>query len=114
VGVGSTNSTIVWASSDPDYALGKIHIDGTDGVTRIRTISRADAGNLYLAYPLDFTPAPGASFTAFPGCDRTSTRCLFFHGDPDWKTRFKGFPFIPVAEAAVGVGVGGQETKGGK
>lgn len=114
VASGSTRSVVKWVSATPDYALGKILIANGDGVIRIRTISRVNGTELQLAYPLDFEPATGLSFTAYPGCSRTASACLGFHGDPDWKTRFKGFPYIPVAEAAVGVGVGGAEGKGGK
>jgi hypothetical protein len=39
----------------------------------VRTILKADSSNLYLKYPLDFDPAPGLEFTAFPGCSRLST-----------------------------------------
>lgn len=114
VGASPTRTTLPWASSSADYALGKVHIASGDSTIRVRTIARADATHLYLAYPLDFDPLPGTIFEAYPGCNRTCERCEFFHGDPTWKSRFKGFPFIPVAETAVGVGVGGAEGKGGK
>lgn len=101
VGPAPTRTYLPWTSSSSDFALGKIHIANGDSVTRVRTISRADASGLYLSYPLDFDPLEGLEFTAFPGCNRTKDRCPFFHG-VDWPTRFKGFPFIPVAETAVG------------
>lgn len=111
---GSTRTLLKWAGADEGYSLGKVYISSGDDTVRVRTILRASAGELQLAYPLDFDPVPGIFFEAFLGCNRTSERCQFFHGDPTWKTRFKGFPFIPVAETAVGVGVGGGEGKGGK
>lgn len=101
VGVGSTRTYLVWAGVSSDYALGKIHIANGDSTTRVRTISRVDASGIYLSYPLDFDPGSGLSFTAYPGCDRTMSRCPFFH-PTDWEKYFKGFPFIPVAETAVG------------
>lgn len=115
MGASPTRSTLPWSGANADFALGKVHIAvSTDSTIRVRTISRADASHLYLAFPLDFDPQAGDMFEAYPGCNRTCERCEFFHGDPEWKSRFKGFPFIPVAETAVGVGVGGAEGKGGK
>ncbi len=103
VETGSTRSVINWSSSSTDYNQGKVHISNGDDVTRVRTVARADATHLYLAYPLDFDPADGLHFTAYPGCSRTddaTTGCPKYHG-VDWPTKFKGAPFIPVAETAV-------------
>lgn len=101
VGSTPTKTFIPWASSSTEYSLGKVHIDNGDGTTRVRTISRADGTGLYLSYPLDFDPTAGMTFTAYPGCNRTKDRCPHFHPS-DWRNFFKGFPFIPVAETAVG------------
>lgn len=114
VGAGSTRSALVWAGANATYVAGKVLIANGDSVTRVRTISRVNGTTLELAFPLDFDPGTGLSFTAYPGCARTAAACLAYHGDPTWKTRFKGFPYIPVAEAAVGVGTGGAGGKGGK
>lgn len=100
IGPSPTRSTIPWAQASSEYALGKIHITNQDSVTRVRTVSRADATNLYLAYPLDFDPVEGLEFTAYPGDNRTMARCEYFHGEL-WRERFKGFPFVPVAETAI-------------
>lgn len=99
VGAGATRTTIPWSSSASTYAFGKIHITNSDSVTRVRTVLKADASHLYLAYPLDFDPAAGLQFTAFPGCSRKSDRCPDFHGAA-WIQHFGGTPFIPVAETA--------------
>lgn len=96
-----TRTYLPWSGSGSDYSLGKIYISNGDSTTRVRTVSRATSSGLYLSYPLDFDPVEGMTFTAFPGCDRTKDRCPFFHGT-DWPKRFKGFPFVPVAETAVG------------
>ena len=103
VGASPTRSKLPWSGADPEYAQGKIHISNFDDVTRVRTIARADSSYLYLAYPLDFDPAAGYEFTAYPGCSRTNdptTGCPKYHGG-DWPTKFKGFPFIPVAETGI-------------
>jgi hypothetical protein len=102
IGASPTRSIIPWSGSSTDFTLGKIHISSGDSVTRVRTISRADASYLYLSYPLDFDPVEGNNFTAYPNCRRLKDNCITYHGDPDWRTRFKGFPFVPVAETAIG------------
>lgn len=102
VGASPTRSIIPWSGATADYALGKIHYAAGDAVTRVRTISRVAGGNLYLAYPLDFDPVAGDTFIAYPNCRRQKDNCVTYHGDPTWKTRFKGFPFVPVAETAIG------------
>lgn len=101
VGPGATRAFLPWDASSSDYSLGKVHIANGDSTTRVRTISRADDTGLYLAYPLDFDVADGLTFTAYPGCFRTGEACETYHGD-NWQKRFKGFPFIPVPETAVG------------
>lgn len=104
VGSSPTRTFLPWTGGDATYALGKVNIDNGDSTTRVRTISRADGTGLYLSYPLDFDPVAGMTFTAYPGCSRTDDAtygCPKYHG-VDWPKRFKGFPFVPVAETAVG------------
>jgi hypothetical protein len=101
VGGGATRSQIPWGGASASYALGKIHISNSDSVTRVRTVRKADGSKLYLEYPLDFTPANGLQFTAFPGCNRllATGGCLTYHA-ADYQSRFGGYPFVPVAETA--------------
>lgn len=97
-----TRSVIPWALADQNYDQGKIHIDNADSVTRVRTISRVAGGNLYLAYPLDFTPSAGHAMTVYPGCPKTDDPtygCPKYWGSA-WRNHIKAFPFIPVAETA--------------
>lgn len=103
VAAGSSRTKINWTGATAAMALGKIHYTAGDTVTRVRTISRVVAGTaLYLSYPLDFTPNTGDVFTAYPNCGRLKANCLTYHGEPNWRGRFKGFPFVPVAETALG------------
>lgn len=106
VGAGPSRSVLPWSGADSSFSLGKIFMSNGDDTIRVRTISRVADGKLFLAYPLDFDPVEGSIFTAFPNCKRMKENCVTYHGDPGWKSKFKGFPFIPVAETAVG-GVGG-------
>lgn len=96
----ATTSFLPWTSSSSTYSEGKVWIDNGDSVTRVRRVLKADATGLTLLYPLDFVPITGQTFTAFPGCDGTMTRCQDFHGTA-WATFFRGFPFVPVAETAL-------------
>lgn len=101
-GAGATQTTIPWTSAGLQYAFGKIHITNGDSVTRVRTIVAADASHLYLKYPLDFVPAAGLGFTAFPGCSHLSTGangCSTYWGS-NWPQHFAGTPFTPVVETA--------------
>jgi len=101
---GTPSRTVIpWTGAGPDYSLGKIHIENGDSVTRVRTIARATSSELYLAYPLDFDPSSGDPFVAYPGCTRTDDAthgCPKYHG-VGWVEKFKGFPFIPVAETGI-------------
>jgi hypothetical protein len=102
VGAGATRTTIPWTGASTAYGLGKLHITNGDTVTRVRTIRKADATNLYLSYPLDFDPTAGLQFTAYPGCTRLLTGangCQTYHPS-DYQSRFGGYPFVPVAETA--------------
>lgn len=100
-GVGVTRTYIPWTDASSEYAMGKIYMSNGDTTTRVRTIARANDDGLFLSYPLDFDPEPGFTFTAYPGCNRTKERCPHFHGD-EWRRHFKGFPYVPVAETALG------------
>lgn len=97
-GSGTTRSVLKTTAYNDTFSQGKVHIEGTDSVTRIRTILRATATELHLIYPLDFLPEDGTEIVAFPNCRRLFENCGDYHADPDEK--FIGFPFIPVAETA--------------
>lgn len=98
IGAGSTRTVLNWTGADANYGLGKLHITNADDVTRVRTILKATSTQIFLVYPLDFDPVTGQEFTAFPGCNRSFTRCGDFHLAPE--EHFGGCPFVPVAETA--------------
>lgn len=95
---GTSRSIIQTTVCDDNFAMGKIHIEATDNVTRVRTILKATPTEVHLIYPLDFDPPNGTDFLAFPNCRRLFARCGDFHPDPEEK--FIGYPFVPVAETA--------------
>lgn len=99
VGADSTRSIIKWAGVTDDFVMGKVHIESTDNVTRIRTILRVVAGDYAeLIYPLDFDPPTGADVAFYPNCRRQFDRCGDFHAAPE--EHFLGFPHVPIAETA--------------
>jgi uncharacterized phage protein (TIGR02218 family) len=69
-----------------------------EGVYRtIKGISAAVEFGLDLVYPLETPPAPGDSFTIWPGCDKTALTCTARFANLG---RFRGFPYTPAAETA--------------
>lgn len=97
VEAGSTSQILNWAGATEALSLGMIYMPAPGGVTLVRTIRKATETQLFLAYPLDFSPLPGTAFEAYPGCNRTYQRCGEFNN----QEHFKGFPFLPVAETAI-------------
>jgi hypothetical protein len=95
---GTTRAIIQATGYDDTFSQGKLHIEASDSVTRIRTILRATSSELELILPLDFLPADGTIFVAFPNCRRLFANCGLYHTVPEEK--FIGFPFIPVVETA--------------
>jgi uncharacterized phage protein (TIGR02218 family) len=99
VGAGATSTFIPWASapaSPTSYQNGTFTMTSGDGAGSRRTIAVASASGLTLAYPLPFTPAAGASFTGFKGCDKTrdsgsNQSCSAYSN----LAHFRGFPDVP-------------------
>jgi len=63
-----------------------------------RTIKNYSPGIIDLAYPLQYQPAVGDTFTAYPGCDKTVATCSSRFNN---KANFKGFPFVPMPETGL-------------
>lgn len=95
---GTTRAIIKTTACNDSFAQGKLHIESTDNVTRVRTILRASTTELHLIFPLDFTPDIGTDFVAYPNCRRLFENCGDYHASPE--EAFIGFPFVPVAETA--------------
>lgn len=99
VPAGSTRTTILFPAATIEFAMGKVHIEGQDNVTRVRTILSVVAGvSVDVIYPLDFDPQTGQDVAFYPNCRREYARCGLYHIDPEQS--FLGFPFVPVVETA--------------
>lgn len=62
-----------------------------------RTIKSYSPGAINLLSPLPATPAVGDTFTAYPGCNRSSDCAAKFANLPN----FRATPYIPVPETAI-------------
>lgn len=81
-----------------DFDQGKIlFLSGTNaGITR--SIKKNTSGLIELNTPLPNTPAIGDSIKVFKGCDLSMATCSTRFNN---LLRFKGTPFVPVAETAI-------------
>ena len=99
VGASPTTLFLPWSSapSTPSrYQLGSVHMTSGPANGNWRTIVFADSSGLVLAYPLSALPIAGDNFTAFEGCDKTTTRCSALSN----LQHFRGFPFVPPPDTA--------------
>lgn len=100
VGAGSTRQIINWASATADiYSLGTVTFETGADVGVSRTVKISNGTQLILRYPLDYLPATGDQFKAYPGCDLTLATCggALFNNAPN----FRGFPFIPPSQTSI-------------
>lgn len=97
---GSTQAVVIGAGlarpgGSGTYRLGRIQMTGGLNTGFQRTIRNWDgAFTLQLLNPLPFVVAPGDSFQAFPGCDKTFATCGAFNNTPN----YGGYLNIPAPE----------------
>lgn len=102
IGVGSTTSVLVAQglavpTGSATYTLGRIVMTGGVCDLQQRTVAQWDGSNsLKLVYSMPFAPAPGDTFTIFPGCDKQTTTCAAFGNSQN----YGGQPDIPDPETA--------------
>jgi uncharacterized phage protein (TIGR02218 family) len=106
VGTGEVSTTFIpWSGSAPPnaalYRFGTVTFTSGAASGTARTVIAADATGLTLVYPLYELPAPGDTFTAFQGCDKTKDSgsgqsCT----DYDNLDNFLAFPFLPPPNSA--------------
>lgn len=98
VGVGTT--TTVWCNltqASGYFSLGTITFTGGANNGISRTVKVYSLGVFTLMFPLGVVPAPGDTFTAYPGCDKQQSTCQTKFNNV---ANFRGFPYIPVPETA--------------
>lgn len=97
---GTTASEIHCGLTDAAayFTGGVVEIASGDQAGQRRTVKQYTPGVFRLMSPLLAAPAPGDTFLAWPGCDRTLATC----GDKFSNTvNFRGEPFIPQPETAL-------------
>lgn len=79
VGASPTASFIPWATPPSGgsgtpviYQNGSITITSGAAAGQTADVATANSSGVTLAYPLSIAPAPGDTFTAFQGCDKTN------------------------------------------
>ena len=83
-----------------DFAQGRIVFTSGPNTGISATIMANDGTGLFqLVSPLPALPVAGNSFTAYPGCDLTQSRCSVRFNNLG---RFKATPYVPVPETAFG------------
>lgn len=102
----STNIVVNTAIGAPGgsgtYSLGRILMTSGANTGLQRTIKAWTPGTSFsLITPFFYTPQPGDTFTAYPGCEKSQLHCTLFFGLPIAETNYGGTPYTPQAESAV-------------
>ena len=103
VGASSTTSIVTATMSQATgyFTYGKITMTSgaNAGISRgVKSYTKGSPGNFQLLVPFPNAPAPGDTFNAYPGCDKTFATCFSKFQNLD---NFRGFPFIPDNSTAV-------------
>lgn len=80
------------------FTLGTIVFTTGSNAGATRTVKAYTPGVLTLSRALDYVPATGNAFIAYPGCDKLQATCTNKFSNV---ANFKGFPFIPVPSTAI-------------
>jgi hypothetical protein len=91
------NSSIAAPAGSGTYALGRIVMTSGASEGYARTVRSWSSGLFTLIAPFPFGVAPGDSFTAYPGCDKSFGTCAAFQNQPN----FGGCLSIPAPETAL-------------
>ena len=99
VAAGATRTSIPCSLAHMDDWFTRGVISFTSGVNAgvTRTVKGYAPGIVGLALPLAEPPAAGDTFDVWPGCDKTLETC---EGKYANKSKFRGFPYVPVPETA--------------
>jgi len=103
VAVGSTVSTVLATLGQAGgwFSLGRIVFTSGINNGNSRSVKLHTAGapaSLALIAPLPAAPAPGDTFTVYPGCDKQQATCGGKFGNV---LNFGGQPYVPQPETAL-------------
>lgn len=97
-GCSKTKLVCSLAQASGYFSLGYVVFTSGPNNGLSRTVKSYAPGEVYLSYPLPYTPGIGEAFTIYPGCDKKQATCSSkFSNLPN----FKGFPYIPKPEVLV-------------
>lgn len=99
VNATSTATSIACTLSNASgyFALGTVTFTSGANAGVTRSVKAYVPGTLTLAAPLPAVPTSGDTFTAYPGCDKTLTKCQTPFSN---RVNFRGHPYIPKPETA--------------
>jgi hypothetical protein len=97
VGSGATNTMLPWSGSvDGIYNQGTLIFGSGQNAGLKVTVKHSSATALIVAYPLQYIPAAGDSFTVYQGCNKSQLRCQQFNNLVNWRA----YPDVPPPELA--------------
>ena len=97
---GATTTTLPSARGEATgyFNLGVLVMTSGAAMGSRRSVRAFSGGAFTLALPLPVAPAPGDTFTVYPGCDHSlgASGCARFSN----QNRYRGFPNVPRSETA--------------
>jgi uncharacterized phage protein (TIGR02218 family) len=94
-GAGTNASQVTGvAGADGYYNLGVITMTSGPAAGSRRSVKSFTGGVVVPAVPFPVAPAPGDTFSIYPGCARTYAACQGWANT----NRFRGCPYVPVPE----------------
>lgn len=95
----SINATLSQATGYFDQGIITFTSGANNGISRtVKSYVHGTPSTASLIAPFAATPAPGDTFTIYPGCDKTSATCASKFSN---LLNFRGFPFVPDNSTAV-------------
>lgn len=93
-GTNASQVNVGTAHADGYYNLGVIQMTSGAALGSRRPVKSYVGGIVTPTIPFSSTPAPGDTFSIYPGCARTQSSCTGYGN----LTRFRGMPYVPVPE----------------
>lgn len=93
-GTNASQVNVGTGHADGYYNLGVIQMTSGAALGSRRAVKSYIGGIVTPAIPFSSTPAPGDTYSIYPGCARTQSSCTGYSN----LTRFRGMPYVPVPE----------------
>lgn len=96
--ISSFGTNLTQANNYFDLGVISFNSGNLAGIWRTIKSFAHTGGNMSLVLPLPEAPAGGATFTAYPGCDRQKTTCANKFTNSN---NLRAFPYIPSPETGI-------------